>query len=62
MAACAPTDWFLRHRSQANWSKIVESFVLSTETLMNTCIRELKQTVNSEIAGVSGPAKPWRGQ
>jgi hypothetical protein len=36
--------------------------VYSAETLMNTMIRDIKTTVNSEIAGVNGPAKEWRGQ
>jgi hypothetical protein len=29
---------------------------------MNTAIRDIKLFVNSEIAGVNGPAKPYRGQ
>jgi hypothetical protein len=36
--------------------------VYSAETLMNTMIRDIKTTVNVEIAGVNGPAKEWRGQ
>jgi hypothetical protein len=41
---------------------MVESLVFSTETIMNTMVREVKTTVNTEIAGVNGPAKEWRGQ
>jgi hypothetical protein len=40
----------------------VESFVFSTETLMNSAIRDIKAFVNTELAGLKGPAKQFAGQ
>ena len=39
------------HRSGANWYKVVESFTSAAETLMNKCIKEIKNFVNNELAG-----------
>ena len=55
-------DQWHRHRSYANWFKIVNSFVSSAETLMNSTIKEIKTFVNIELAGPNGPTKPYRGQ
>jgi hypothetical protein len=46
-----------------DWGKVVETMVLSTETLCNTQLSliNLKATVNSEIAGVNGPSREYCG-
>jgi hypothetical protein len=44
-----------------DWSKVVESIVLSTETLCNSQLALIKATVNSEIAGVNDPSREYRG-
>jgi hypothetical protein len=44
-----------------DWGKVVEAMVLSTETLCNIQLTNIKATVNSEIAGVNGPSREYRG-
>ena len=49
-------------RSAANWQEVVESFTGAAETLVNKMVKEIKYFVNIELAGLSGPAKPYHGQ
>ena len=51
-----------RCRGVDNWSKIVDSFTSSVDTLVNTAVKELKTFVNAEIFGPNGPTKPFRGE
>ena len=51
-----------RRKSVANWSKVVESFTSAAETLMNKAIKAIKNFINNELAGPSGPAKAYQGQ
>ena len=49
-------------RRSTDWGKVVDSMVLSTETLCNTTITQIKQIVNTEFTGVNGPTKEFRGE
>ena len=51
-----------RCRGVDNWSKVVDSFTGSADTLMNTAVKELKLFINAEIAGPGGPTKAFRGE
>ena len=51
-----------RCRGVDNWSKIVDSFTSSVDTLVNTAVKELKTFVNAEIFGPNGPTKSFRGE
>ena len=53
---------YSRRRCVANWSKVVASFTSAAENLMNKAIKEIKNFINNELAGPSGPAKPYQGQ
>jgi len=63
--------WFLRsrarlmrtgHRGVENWTKVVDSFTSTVDTLHNNAMKELKLFINSEIAGPGGPTKLFRGE
>jgi hypothetical protein len=45
-----------------NWSKVLDSFTGSADTLMNTAVKELKLFINAEIAAPGGPTKAFRGE
>ena len=45
-----------------NWTKVVDSFTSSADTLMNSAVKELKIFINNEIAGPGGPTKAFRGE
>ncbi len=47
-----------RHRGVENWSKVVDSFTGTVDTLCTNAMKELKLFINSEIAGPGGPALP----
>ena len=49
-------------RSYANWYKVVNSFVSSAQTLLNTSILDIKKFINIELAGPAGPTRPFRGE
>jgi hypothetical protein len=59
--ACSAADDTPRGRRCMDWSKVVEAIVLSTDTLCDTQLALIKATVNSEIAGVNGPSREYRG-
>ena len=61
-AARNPNLNSISRRAQANCYKKVESFCFSAETLMNKSIRDIKLFVNSQVAGINGPAKEYSGQ
>jgi hypothetical protein len=39
------------HRGVENWSKVVDSFTGTVDTLCTNAMKELKLFINSEIAG-----------
>ena len=49
-------------RRSTDWGKVVDSMVLSTESLCNSAITQIKQIVNTELTGVNGPTKEFRGE
>ncbi len=51
-----------RCRGADNWSRIVDSFTGSANTLYNNMMKELKLLVNNEIAGADGATKQFRGE
>jgi hypothetical protein len=51
-----------RCRGIENWSRVVDSFTSSADTLYNNVIKELKLLVNGEIAGVNGPSRAFKGE
>jgi hypothetical protein len=50
------------HRGVENWTKVVDSFTSTVDTLHNNAMKELKLFINSEIAGPGGPTKLFRGE
>ena len=50
-----------RRRGVDNWSRVVDSFTGSVDTLYNNMVKELKNFINTEIAGPNGPTKQFRG-
>jgi hypothetical protein len=50
------------HRGVENWTKVVDSFTSTVDTLYNNAMNELKLFINSEIAGPGGPTKLFRGE
>ena len=50
-----------RRRGVDNWSRVVDSFTGSVDTLHNNMVKEVKTFINTEIAGANGPTKPFRG-
>ncbi len=51
-----------RHRGVENWSKVVDSFTGTVDTLCTNAMKELKLFINSEIAGPGGPTKAFQGE
>ena len=51
-----------RHRGVENWSKVVDSFTGTVDTLCTNAMKELKLFINSEIAGPGGPTKAFKGE
>ena len=50
------------HRGVENWTKVVDSFTSTVDTLHNNAMKELKLFINGEIAGPGGPTKLFRGE
>ena len=50
-----------RRRGVDNWSRVVDSFTGSVDTLYNNMVKELKIFINTEVAGANGPTKQFRG-
>ena len=48
-----------RCRSVDNWTKVVDSFAGSAETLYNNMMKELKLLVNNELTGPGGATKAF---
>jgi len=47
------------HRKQ--WTKVVDSFVGSTKTLINSAQSQVKFFLNTEVFGINGPAAEFEG-
>jgi hypothetical protein len=50
-----------RRRGVDNWSRVVDSFTGSVDTLYNNMVKELKIWINTKIAGANGPTRQFRG-
>ena len=49
-----------RCRGVDNWTRVVESFTGSADTLYNNAMKELKLLVNNEITGANGATKVFK--